>query len=73
VGQAQTFSTLAGKVVERNVGQLKFSLLIDTMGDADPSNDEVIEETLLKDAGMHPEVYSTDEEFCAMIDEAMAG
>ena len=73
VGQAQTFSTLAGRVVERNVGQLRFSFLIDTMGDADPSNDEVIEETLLKDAGMHPEVYSTDEEFCAMIEEAMAG
>lgn len=73
VGQVFTIRTLEGRVVERNRGLLKSSFLVDTKGDANPDNDEVLEETFLKEAGKHPEVYSTDEEFCAVIEEAMQG
>jgi hypothetical protein len=73
VGQVNVIETLSGRVVDRNVGLLKSSFLIDTKGDADPSNDEVLEETFLKDAGKHPQAHESDEEFCADIDEAIAG
>jgi hypothetical protein len=73
VGQVNVIMTLSGRVVDRNVGLLKFSFLIDTKGDADPSNDEILEETFLKDAGKHPQAHESDEEFCADIDEAIAG
>jgi hypothetical protein len=72
-GQVETWRTLSGRVVQRNVGLLKVSFLVDTQDDADPSNDEILEQTLLKDAGKHPAFYSSDEEFCAMVEEAMAG
>jgi hypothetical protein len=73
VGQVETIRTLDGRVVERNRGLLKFSFLVDTKGDANPDNDEFIDESFLKDAGKHPAAYSTDEEFCAVIEEAMGG
>ena len=75
VGQVFTIRTLEGRVVERNRGLLKTTFLLDTRGDADPDNDVFIEGSFrfLKDAGKHPAAYSTDEEFCAVIDEAIRG
>lgn len=74
-GQVFTIQTLDGRVVERNRGLLKATYLVDTKGDSDPGNDVFIEgsDRLLKDAGVHPELYTTDEEFCAFIDEAIRG
>ena len=75
VGQVFTIRTLSGKAVERNRGLFEITFLMDTRGDADPSNDIFYEDTLrlIREAGKHPEVSSTDEELCANIDEAIAG
>ena len=75
VGQVFTIRTLGGKAVERNRGLLEFSYLVDTNGDSDYRNDVFIADSfhLVTDAGKHPELTSTEEEFCAAIDEAIRG
>ena len=75
VGQVFTIRTLSGEAVERNRGLFEITFLMDTRGDTDPSNDIFYEDTLrlIREAGKHPEVSSTDEELCANIDEAIAG
>jgi hypothetical protein len=75
VGQVFTIRTLDGQAVERNRGLFEITFLMDTKGDSDPANDVFIEESLrlVRDAGKHPLVTETDAEFCAVIDEAVAG
>jgi hypothetical protein len=74
-GQVFTIRTLDGKAIERNRGLLVHTFLMDTKGDSDLSNDVLFEDTyrLVRSAGPHPELTSTDEEFCAAIDAAIAG
>jgi hypothetical protein len=74
VGQVFVVRTLAGKAVYRNLGLLEFTYIVNTQGDSDLGNDVLVEDLgLTRDAGRHPELTSTDEEFCAQIDKAMAG
>ena len=74
-GQVFTIRTLGGEAVERDRGVFQITYLVDSLGDADPSNDVFLEDTLrlVRDAGKHPLVTETDAEFCAVIDEAVAG
>jgi hypothetical protein len=75
VGQVFTIRTLGGKAVYRNRGLLEITFLMDTLGDSDYHNDVFIEDSLrlVRDAGQHPIVTGTDEEFCAAIDQAIRG
>ena len=75
VGQVYTVRTLDGKAVQRNRGLLKFTFLVDTKGDSNLNNDQFIPNSfrMLKDAGKHPDASATDEEFCAVIEEAIRG
>ena len=75
VGQVFTIRTLDGTAVERNRGLFEITFLMDTKGDSDPGNDVFLEDSLrlVRDAGKHPLVTQTDAEFCAVIDEAVAG
>ena len=74
VGQVFTIRTLKGRPIYRNRGLLEFTFLVDTKGDSNIHNDEVLENSFrfVRDAGKHPET-STDEEFCAVIEEAIRG
>jgi hypothetical protein len=74
-GQVFTIRTLGGEAVQRDRGVFQITYLVDSLGDADPSNDVFLEDTLrlVRDAGKHPLVTETDAEFCAVIDEAVAG
>jgi len=74
-GQVFTIRTLDGKAVYRNRGVFQITYLVDTLGDADFSNDVFLEDTLrlVKDAGKHPIVTDTDAEFCNVIDGALQG
>jgi hypothetical protein len=74
-GQVYTIRTLGGKAVYRNRGVFQITYLVDTQGDADFSNDVFLEDTLrlVKDAGKHPLVTSTDEEFCTVVEKAIGG
>ena len=74
-GQVFTIRTLGGKAVYRNRGLLKFTFLVDTLGDSDYGNDVFLEDTLrlLRVAGKHPILTASDEEYCAVIDEAIRG
>ena len=75
VGQVFTIRALDGKAVERNSGLLEITFLLDTKGDSDPGNDVYLEDTirLVKIAGTQPLQTQTDDEFCAVIQEAIAG
>jgi len=75
VGQVFTIRTLDGKAVERNRGLEEITFLLDTKGDADPANDEYLDDTiqLVRDVGKHPLITQTDAEFCSVIDEAIQG
>lgn len=70
-----TIRTLDGKAVYRNRGLLEITFLMDTLGDSDYHNDVFIEDSLrlVREAGQHPIVTDTDEEFCAAIDQAIRG
>jgi hypothetical protein len=73
VGQVFTIRTLKGKPVYRNRGLLEFTYLVNTQGDSNIENDVILEESFTRDAGKHPELTSTDDEFCAVIEKAMRG
>jgi len=72
-GQVFTIRTLDGKAVYRNRGVFQITFLVDTLGDDDFSNDVFLEETtrLVKDAGQHPILTDTEDEFCSVIDGAL--
>jgi hypothetical protein len=72
-GQPFTIRTLDGRVVLRDRGNLTIGFSVDTKGDDDLSNDEFLSFEVLRDAGAHPGFYLTEEEFCAAVDEAVAG
>jgi hypothetical protein len=75
VGQVFTIATLDGKAVYRNRGLLEFTFLVNTKGDSNIHNDVFLEDSFrfVRDAGKHPELTSTDEEFCAVVEEAIRG
>jgi hypothetical protein len=74
-GQVYTIRTSDGKAVYRNRGLFGITFLVDTQGDSDLGNDVFLEDTLrlVRDAGKHPLVTATDEEFCAVVDQAIRG
>jgi hypothetical protein len=73
VGQVFTIRALDGKAVEHNSGLLEITFLLDTKGDSDPGNDVYRDFRLVKIAGTQPLQTQTDAEFCAVIEEAIAG
>ena len=74
-GQVFTIRTLDGRAVERNSGLLRFTYLLDTLGDSDPGNDVFLGDTvqLVKIAGTQPLQTQSEAEFCAAVDQAVQG
>lgn len=61
-----------GKVIVRDRGSIVWEFTVDTKGDADLSNDELISDdgpTAIR--GPHPELLMDDAERCALLNEAL--
>ena len=49
-------------------GRIRFTVLVDTQGDADPGNDEFVDEVVAPDvAGPHP-IFFGEADFCDLLD-----
>ena len=74
IGQPYTVRTLDGRIVMHDRGKLVFRYLIDTQGNADPSDDVYLEDLgLVGVFGKFPSFDMTGAELCATFAEAAAG
>lgn len=74
IGQPFTVRTLDGRIVMHDRGRLVYRYVIDTQGNADPSDDEYIEDAgLVGMTGKFPSFDFTGAELCAIFAEAAEG
>jgi hypothetical protein len=63
-----------GKVIVRDRGSIVWEFTVDTKGDADLDNDELVsDEGPTAIHGPHPELLMEDAERCALLNEALDG
>ena len=73
-GQPSTWWTGDGQLIFRDRGSIVWEFTVDTQGDDDLSNDELVsEEGPTRINGPHPELLSTFEEFCHAVNSALDG
>jgi len=73
IGQPFTIRTSSGRIVSHDRGILRITSLRDTLGDADPGNDEFLGDTGLSTVGKFP-LFDIDEAaLCALFLEAAGG